>query len=250
MKRTVYLLSTLLLVGSLQSCTNMSTRGYLGTMAGAEIGGTIGEAIGWMSTSRHSGPGKAMLGSVIGTVAGAAIGHQLATSGERKNRESYDNYSGSSRYENETNYQTGGGYDNGYASNYSSHKKHHTHNEAKHSGYHIQNSAQLSIRGLTYQDEDGDGRFGRGETINVIYEVTNNGQTPAQVELVIDDPTHPNNFAFSPANNVTIQPGQTIRYKAKAFCQSRPKTRTCDLIVYAKSITHGNATGTMRVKVD
>ena len=49
----------------------------MGTMAGAEIGGVIGEALGWMSTSRHDGPGKAMLGSIVGTVAGAAIGNAL-----------------------------------------------------------------------------------------------------------------------------------------------------------------------------
>ena len=72
---------------------------------------------------------------------------------------------------------------------------------------------------------------------------------PANVELIIDDPTHPNNFAFSPANNVTIQPGQTIRYKAKAFCKSRPKSRTCDIIAYANSATHGNASAQMHIKV-
>lgn len=247
MKKIAYLLSSILLAGTLTSCDNMDTRTYLGTMAGAEIGGTIGEAIGWMSTSRHSGPGKAMLGSVIGTVAGAVIGNQLSKP-KTSTREYNDEYA----YERQGNYQTGGGYESDYTSrNYSSTYKAPRTSSRRGNGTAYNNTgSQLSIRNLTYQDEDGDGRFGRGETINVIYEVTNNGQTPAQVELVIDDPTHPNNFAFSPANNVTIQPGQTIRYKAKAFCQSRPKTRTCDLIVYAKSITHGNATGTMRVKVD
>lgn len=247
MKKIAYLLSSILLAGTLTSCDNMDTRTYLGTMAGAEIGGTIGEAIGWMSTSRHSGPGKAMLGSVIGTVAGAVIGNQLSKP-KTSTREYNDEYA----YERQGNYQTGGGYESDYTSrNYSSTYKAPRTSSRRGNGTAYNNTgSQLSIRNLTYQDEDGDGRFGRGETINVIYEVTNNGQTPAQVELVIDDPTHPNNFAFSPANNVTIQPGQTIRYKAKAFCQSRPKTHTCDLIVYAKSITHGNATGTMRVKVD
>ena len=62
---------------TIASCDISSSRNYMGTMAGAEIGGVIGEAMGWMSTSRHDGPGKAMLGSIIGTVAGAAIGNAI-----------------------------------------------------------------------------------------------------------------------------------------------------------------------------
>ena len=55
----VYAMSTALLAGSmLSSCTYGSYESYLGTMAGGEIGGIIGESIGWMSTSRHSGPGN------------------------------------------------------------------------------------------------------------------------------------------------------------------------------------------------
>lgn len=241
MKKIAYFLSAVLLTGSLSSCTDMSTRSYLGTMAGAEIGGTIGEAIGWMSTSRHQGPGKAMLGSVIGTVAGAAIGYTIATP-KNKTTKSYDD----SGYESQSNYQTGGGYDydSGYT-NRASERETRSRRGVSYNNY----GSQLSIRNLTYQDEDGDAHFGRYETVNVIYEVRNNGTMPANVELVIDDPTHPNNFAFSPTNVVTIQPGQTIRYKAKAFCKSRPKSRTCDIIAYANSTTHGNASAQMRIKV-
>lgn len=241
MKTKAYILSALVLTSSLTSCTDMSTRSYLGTMAGAEIGGTIGEAIGWLSTSRHQGPGKAMMGSVIGTVAGAAIGHSIATS-KNKTTKSYDDYG----YESQSNYQTGGGYDyDGGYTNRSHSRETHRHRGVSYNNY----GSQLSIRNLTYQDEDGDAHFVRYETINVIYEVTNNGQTPADVELLVDDPTHPNNFAFSPSRNVLIQPGQTIRYKAKAFCKSRPKSRTCDIIAYANSTTHGNASAQMHIKV-
>ena len=74
----VYFMSTVLVTGmSLSSCTYNGYEGYLGTMAGAEIGGVIGESIGWMSTSRHHGPGNALLGGIIGTVAGAAIGNAI-----------------------------------------------------------------------------------------------------------------------------------------------------------------------------
>lgn len=246
MKKIAYLLSSILLVGTLTSCDNMDTRTYLGTMACAEIGGTIGEAIGWMSTSRHSGPGKAMLGSVIGTVAGAVIGNQLSKP-KTSTREYNDEYA----YERQGNYQTGGGYESDYTSrNYGSTYKAPRTSSRRGNGTAYNNTgSQLSIRNLTYQDEDGDAHFGRYETINVIYEVRNNGQFPADVELIIDDPAHPSNFAFSPANNVTIQPGQTIRYKAKAFCKSRPKSRTCDIIAYANCATHGNASAQMHIRV-
>lgn len=248
MKKIAYFLSSIILVGSLTSCDGMDTRSYLGTMAGAEIGGTIGEAIGWLSTSRHDGPGKAMMGSVIGTVAGAVIGNQLSKPKSSKKSYSNDYYDNDYASENASNYQTGGGYDAPYTSSRSTSTPVYT--KRNHTGATYNNTgSQLSIRNLTYQDEDGDAHFGRYETINVIYEVRNNGQTPAQVDLIIDDPTHPNNFAFSPANNVVIQPGQTIRYKAKAFCKSRPKSRTCDIIAYANSSTHGNASAQMRIKV-
>ncbi len=245
MKKIAYILSSILMVSSLTSCDSMDTRTYLGTMAGAEIGGTIGEAIGWMSTSRHDGPGKAMMGTVIGTVAGAVIGNQIAkpkTSKRSYNNDYYDR-------ETESNYQTGGGYDTPYTPSTSYHEPAPNTRRHHHGATYNNYGSQLSIRNLTYQDEDGDAHFGRYETVNVIYEVRNNGTTPATVDLVIDDPTHPNNFAFSPANVVTIQPGQTIRYKAKAFCKSRPKSRTCDLIAYANSTTHGNASAQMRIKV-
>ena len=237
-KQTAIILSFLTLTGSLCSCDGMSTRSYLGTMAGAEIGGTIGEAIGWMSTSRHSGPGKAMMGCIIGTVAGAAIGHSIATKSESNNNSrgsyDYDNYGGSYG-QSGFDYQTSGGYDAPASSAPAMSRA---------------GSSMLTIRNLTYQDEDGNGHFGRYETINVIYEVTNNSDTPAQVQLIVDDPTHPNDFAFSPMTTATIQPHQSIRYKAKAFCKSRPKSRTADIIVYANSVTHGNASDRIRIKVD
>ena len=47
-KHTLMTLSGIILASSLWSCDGMSTHRYLGTMAGAEIGGTIGEAIGWI----------------------------------------------------------------------------------------------------------------------------------------------------------------------------------------------------------
>ena len=47
-KITTYTLASTLLFSSMSSCGTMDSRSYLGTMAGAEIGGTIGElSDGW-----------------------------------------------------------------------------------------------------------------------------------------------------------------------------------------------------------
>lgn len=240
MKKTLlYSLAIAMLLTSTTSCEVSDTRTYLGTMAGAEIGGTIGEAIGWMSTSRHDGPGKAMLGSVIGTVAGAAIGNSMAKNSKKAKKygrkddtiNDYGYYNDNSSAD----YQTGGGYDNSYDTNRDMSNRHHA------------TAGSLTIHNVTYQDEDGDGRFSRYETINVMYEVTNRSRYPQSVVLSIDDPSNAKNFAFSPANTVTINAGQTIRYKAKAFCKSRPKSGYTNIIVTASSGANATASSSIRI---
>jgi len=231
-KASIYLLSSAIL---LSSCYSTSSRGYLGTMAGAEIGGTIGEAIGWISTSRHDGPGKAMLGSVIGTVAGAVIGHKMATQGQtsstervnrKRNTQTYEQRNDQNVYET-PDFQTGGGYSDVPAT-----------------------SNGLSIGNVSFQDENGDGKFSQYETINVIYEVTNHTNRTQEVQLSIDNPAYAKEIAFSPVNTTTIQAGKTIRYKAKAFRKSTLKADYVDIQVFAKSADAGSATASLRVRCE
>lgn len=235
-KSTTLILAACILFSSCASTTSQS--GYLGTMAGAEIGGTIGEAIGWMSTSRHEGPGKAMLGSIIGTVAGAVIGHEMATQAERKAEKRHENKKRE------------------YEKNREHEKRQHprerdTYGYQTKGGYGSENmSSQLTISNLSYQDEDGNGRFSRYETINIIFEVRNNGMADASVTLSVDDPLHIKEIAFSPSNVVTIHPGQTIRYKAKAFCKSNIRESHSHIICTASSTTAGTAKETLRIKMD
>ena len=238
MRRTwIFVVGTTLLISTVfTGCDITSSRNYMGTMAGAEIGGVIGEALGWMSTDRHDGPGKAMLGSVVGTVAGAAVGNALtkdrATSKRKSSNTDDDAYIGG--------YQTGGGYD--YTDSHSG--KQHQGKAGSHAVY-----SDLSIGHVTYQDEDGNGRFSRNETVNIIYEVTNHANTSCRAELKIEAVNDAKSFALSPANVVHIGPHETIRYKAKAFCKGKVSKNATTFRLYALSSTHGNVSTELQIRM-
>lgn len=250
MKNTWMHIATLALLASstLTGCDVSSSRTYLGTMAGAEIGGVVGEALGWMSTDRHSGPGKAMLGSVIGTVAGAAIGNAVAREHEsntvrvgrsnKKEKRGRDDYEYNHRNNNydytDQGYQTGGGYYDQPATG---------------NGYYT--SSDLVISNLNYQDEDGDGRFSRNETVNIIYEVKNTGRRRVDdVVLKVEAEDNSRCFALSPSTTVSIGPGEAVRYKAKAFCKSKPSASVARFKVSATSNTAGNAFDMLQIKMN
>lgn len=241
MKKTwIYILSVTMLGSSmLTSCDITSSRNYMGTMAGAEIGGVVGEALGWMSTSRHDGPGKAMLGSIIGTVAGAAIGNAI-TRDDTETTAYRSTSKQTKRYNQESNnagYQTGGGYDDTYSYNNSNDSRLYTTNN-------------LIISGVTYQDEDGDGRCSRNETLNIIYDVKNVGTaTLTDVVLNVEAVNNEKSFALSPSNTVRIAAGETIRYKAKAFCKNKPSDSVTQFKVSANSQTGGNTFSELQIRM-
>ena len=256
MKKTwIYITGMVLACSTIfTSCDISSSRNYLGTMAGAEIGGVVGEALGWMSTSRHDGPGKAMLGSVIGTVAGAAIGNSITKDrtqptevrvgrGDKRKRAQEQAYGGAD-------YQTGGGYsdygnDRNYTGRYQSEGYHPSYGGTVGKQY-----SPLNISNLTYQDEDGDGRFSRNETVNIIYEVTNTSNHRCDnVLLKVEALESERAFALSPANTVSIAPHETIRYKAKAFCKSRPSSNVARFTVSAGNDMFGFTTSQLQIKM-
>lgn len=260
MKKTwIYLACASVFASSvLTSCDITSSRNYLGTMAGAEIGGVVGEALGWMSTDRHDGPGKAMLGSLIGTVAGAAIGNSLSRDKqEQSNYYTYDEPRNNHHYNDDNvGYQTGGGYDStpnrnqggygqgGYSQNYNG------------QGLNGQGSygqfvpCTLQISGINYQDEDGDGKFGRNETVNIIYDVKNTGRSACNdVTLKVEAVNNAKCFAFSPSTTVSIGPGESVRYKAKAFCKSRPSESVTQFKVIASSQNAGETFAELQIRM-
>ncbi|MBO4564794.1 MAG: hypothetical protein J5720_05115 [Bacteroidaceae bacterium] len=250
MKRNWIYIVCIALLGSstMLSCDISSSRNYMGTMAGAEIGGVIGEALGWMSTSRHEGPGKAMLGTIVGTVAGAAIGNAITKDNQtqtvRVGRR--DNVRDNVRYEEDYNpgYQIGGG------SNYDGY----TNRQNNYAGpsYGGSNSYSfLTISNVTYQDEDGDGRINRNETINIIYEVTNTSKNPVDdVELKIEALDGDKYFAVSPSNTAKIAAGECIRYKAKAFCKSIPSKSPTQFKLSASSRYAGSTSTILQIRMN
>ena len=211
MKKSITLTAIAAAAILLSACSSTSPNAYLGMMAGAEIGGTLGEAIGLMSTNRHDGPGKAMLGSVIGTVAGAAIGYELAQSADQANAAERS-----------------------------------TATAATPSAPAV---SPLTISNITYQDEDGDGKIARYETINIIYEVTNGAGQALDTQLAIDAPQAADDVACSPTTDTTIEPGKTIRYKAKAFLKSVPQGKSLDIRVAATPQGGPPVTATLAIPV-
>jgi hypothetical protein len=236
----VYAISSALLVGTtLSSCTYSGYESYLGTMAGAEIGGIIGESIGWMNTSRHSGPGNAMLGGIIGTVAGAAIGNAIGNEAaesrkaqERKYRRHRRQQHENQRYQNnssDTYRFDGGGYQIEGGRDYT------------------KSASSLIISNLKYEDENGDGLINKYETINIIYEVTNPTSRDVEVRLITGNNSN-HNFEFSPETTTTIAAGKTIRYKAKVFCKSVPREAYSEIPVYVSCNQVGSTQQSIRIK--
>lgn len=241
----------LLICTALNSCDFTSSNNYMGTMAGAEIGGVVGEALGWMSTDRHDGPGKAMLGSVIGTVAGAVIGNAITKDRPKYDNNYYDNqtyeYSERDNYRRNDNddYQTGGGYSNNYIE-----KKSRANRKDSHS-YNYNDYSSFVIKNIYFEDEDGDGRVSRNETVNIIYEVTNTSNIYLNdVVLKVEAVDCGRNFALSPATTVNIAPGETLRYKAKAFCKSKPSFNTATFRVSANNAKAGNASAELQIRMN
>ncbi|MBR1465405.1 MAG: hypothetical protein IJ607_03485 [Bacteroidaceae bacterium] len=241
----VYAISSALLLGTtLSSCSYSGYESYLGTMAGAEIGGIIGQSIGWMNTSRHSGPGNAMLGGIIGTVAGAAIGNAIGNEAAesrkaqereyRRNRR-HDDRHRSNRYQNNNSSHDSYDYSGGY--------------QTEGGRDYTKSASNIIISNLKYEDENGDGLISKYETINVIYEITNTTSRDIDVRLAIGNNSN-HNFEFSPETEATIAAGKTIRYKAKVFCKSLPRDSYTDIPVYANSSQAGSASDTIRIKND
>ena len=109
----------------------------------------------------------------------------------------------------------------------------------------------LTIGNVTYQDEDGDGRINRNETINIIYEVTNTSRNAVDdVELKIEALDGDKYFAVSPSNSVKIAAGECIRYKAKAFCKSKPSKSPAQFKLSASSRYAGSTSTILQIKIN
>lgn len=217
MKRNSFFV--LIVATVLAGCSFSSNSNYMGTMVGAEIGGVIGEAIGIATHNR--GPLSAMTGRVIGTAVGAAAGYQITKQADEKRNNKQNDHNISNQSDIEI------------------------------PGSFYSNNSALRIVNVSYEDENGDGKISRNETINIIYEVENISERNLNdVELVLTCLTDQNAFMTSPAEKVSIEAGQTIRYKAKAFCKYVPSATNAKFQALAESNRGGNAGVTLDITLD
>jgi hypothetical protein len=231
MKKTnAFLLSlAILLSGTTTSCYNSTS--YMGTIAGAQLGSTIGSAVGWLGGAGSRGNGAA-IGTLVGTVGGAAVGAAIANKAAKRARstESIDpQYGyGSNEWKSETSRVYG---KNDY--------RHIYHGNATNSSLYISN--------LTFQDENGDGKLNKEETIVVSYTVQNTGTSAAQVELAVIEPNYYKDLEISKPNVVTIAPNETMRYKSKVYCKHNLSKKTIELQAHARSQEAGDVYEVLRV---
>lgn len=237
MRKTVI---TILLAATLTGCSYTTSGEYLGVMTGAAIGGDLGETIGWISSGHRNHGGGALLGRVVGTTAGAIIGHAVTKPKDKgKNGQDYD--------EDLTSYQTSGGYaapKDEYMRPVEGKRKYSGNNDKR--KYTV---GDLTIQSVSFEDENGDGRFSKHEICNIVYEVSNIGSSPIDVDLYITESGNGNCFEVSPKTRACIAAHKTIRYRAKAYCKRIPASSSVTFNVFATSRNNGSASDLIRIKM-
>ena len=201
MKKTnVFLLSlAILMSGTATSCHDSTS--YMGTIAGAQLGSTLGGAIGWLGGSGRGRSNGSALGTIVGTVGGAAIGAAIANNASKKHTE----YMGSDA--------------NQYAFGSDEWKRESSRvygqNDVKSSRDGYASNSKLYISNLSFQDENGDGKLNKEETIIVSFTVQNMEDKKMEVELFLLEPNYYRDLEISQPKTVSIAPREMVRYKAK-----------------------------------
>lgn len=235
MKKTnVFLLSlAILMSGTATSCYNSTS--YMGTIAGAELGSSIGGAIGWLGGS--GGRGRAdgsAIGTIIGTVGGAAIGAAIANKSQKPRTEymgvDANQYAfGSDEWKRESSRVYG-------------------ENDVKSSRDGYASNSKLYISNLSFQDENGDGKLNKEETIIVSFTVQNMESKSYEVELFLLEPNYYRDLEISQPKIVSIAPNEMVRYKAKVYCKHNLKGKTLNLQAHVRSQEIGDIYEVLNVK--
>ena len=236
MKKTnVFLLSlAILMSGTATSCHDSTS--YMGTIAGAQLGSTLGGAIGWLGGSGRGRSNGSALGTIVGTVGGAAIGAAIANNSAKKHTE----YMGSDA--------------NQYAFGSDEWKRESSRvygqNDVKSSRDGYASSSKLYISNLSFQDENGDGKLNKEETIIVSFTVQNMEDRKMEVELFLLEPNYYRDLEISQPKTVTIAPKEMVRYKAKVYCKHNLKGKTLNLQAHVRSQEIGDLYEVLNVRCD
>lgn len=143
-----------------------------------------------------------MLGSIIGTVTGAAIGNVLTSPDRASDEDDYDDgFAGTSRSVIEP----------------------------------VRTSSRLSVRKIRFVDADGDHVIERGENCQIIFLVVNKSERPVyNVTPVVEEVSGMKQLYISPTVSVErIMPGEGIKYTAHIRAGKRIKNGEAIFRVYA-----------------
>lgn len=232
------LLALLLAATTLASCSYNSPGTYMGAITGATIGDGVGGALGLIASDRHNKFEGMLLGRAVGTAAGAIIGYNAAKNAEESKNsnvaEDYDvEYSGGYNSRN-SNYQISGGYSNSYS--YNSSKKRYATND-------------IEISDISFQDENGDGKFSRDELCYIVYYVSNTSSRDIDLTLFVTDEDNSKCFAISPETNIRIGAHKKIKYTAKVYCKRYPAGSSATFRVNATTENNGSDSDVIRIRM-
>jgi len=192
-----------------------------GAYAGGSFGSIIGSAIGGLAGGRHG----SNVGTLIGMAGGAAVGAAIGAAADNAQQQRYEDYrsytprrteSSQRRYENQEDYQVQNNGDDrlyGFGEDFSPIKTAPA------------TAANLEIRNAKLVDASRDGELQRGEEARMVFEVYNNGKTPAYavqpsvIEITENRHIHISENAYVEC----ILPGKGIRYTAMIKADSRLK---------------------------
>ena len=200
-----------LMLGStmlLSSC--YTTRSGMGgdpaaVAAGAHIGGVLGSIIG----DRAGGFHGSQFGALVGTIAGAAIGNAATTPSNTSSTtdDSYDVDRYASRRD--------------YSQRYS------------------YTASNVAINNIRFVDDNRNHCIDAGEECKLVFEVVNNGSTPAyNVTPIVEETSGLKHLAISSATQIGYMPaGNRVRYTVTLRADNRIRTSQADFRVY---ITESN----------
>ena len=239
-KITCLALATVLLVSSCES-SYQAAGGVTGAMIGSHVGSAVGYLSGGHRHGRHYRGGNAALGSLIGMGIGAVLGVGIASQIEQKEKaqarrqvghegdygdyDTYENRHTAGGYDNNPDYQIGGG------------------------AYQGNSNAVISISDLTFMDIDGTGYISKGETIEVEGYITNTSNSVLNdvvIFLKVDDEKR---FRVSPSLTTTLSPGQKIRYTGRILCDRAKRGSAVGICLNTRYAGRQNTSSTMFVEI-
>jgi uncharacterized protein YcfJ len=175
--------------------------------AGASIGGMLGSIIG----DRAGGFHGSQFGALVGTIAGAAIGNAATTPSSSSSSD--DGYYNVDSYAKRRN----------YSQQYSA------------------PTTSVEVTNIRFIDDNRNHCIDAEEECKLVFEVVNNGSTPAyNVTPYIEETSGLKHLAISPATQIGYMPaGNRVRYTATLRADRRIKTSQANLRVYVTESNGG-----------